>query len=46
MHLTTVAGPAGRLNLTDTGAVSGEEPQAIPVLLAKQTGIPTLYRFD
>ncbi|MEO9127756.1 MAG: hypothetical protein ABI262_24175 [Microcoleus sp.] len=33
MHLTTVAGPAGRLNLTDTGAVSGEEPQAIPVLL-------------
>ncbi|MCW6050868.1 alpha/beta hydrolase [Microcoleus sp. A2-C5] len=33
MHLTTVAGPAGRLNLTDTGAVSGAEPQAIPVLL-------------
>ncbi|MBE9096967.1 alpha/beta fold hydrolase [Tychonema sp. LEGE 07203] len=33
MHLTTVAGPAGRLNLTDTGGVSGEEPQAVPVLL-------------
>lgn len=33
MHNATVAGPAGRLNLTDTGAVSGQEPKAIPVVL-------------
>ncbi len=33
MQITTVAGPAGRLNLTDTGAVSSAEPQPIPLLL-------------
>ncbi|MEG3863898.1 alpha/beta fold hydrolase [Microcoleus sp. herbarium12] len=33
MQNTTVAGPAGRLNLTDTGAASSAEPQPIPVLL-------------
>ncbi|MEG4323590.1 MULTISPECIES: alpha/beta hydrolase [unclassified Microcoleus] len=33
MHNTTAIGPAGRLNLTDTGAVSGQEPKAIPVVL-------------
>jgi pimeloyl-ACP methyl ester carboxylesterase len=33
MHIATVVGPAGRLNLTDTGAASCAEPQPIPVLL-------------
>ena len=33
MHNATVTGPAGRLNLTDTGAVSSTEPPAIPLLL-------------
>ena len=32
MQITTVAGPAGRLNLTDTGAVSSAQPQPIPLL--------------
>lgn len=32
MHVTTVAGPAGRLNLTDTGSIDSS-PQPIPVLL-------------
>ncbi|MCC3492577.1 MAG: alpha/beta fold hydrolase [Microcoleus sp. PH2017_16_JOR_D_A] len=32
MQITTVAGPAGRLNLTDTGAASSAEAEPIPVL--------------
>jgi len=32
MHMKTVAGPAGRLNLIDTGAIDSS-PQPIPVLL-------------
>ncbi|MCC3591512.1 alpha/beta fold hydrolase [Microcoleus sp. PH2017_28_MFU_U_A] len=33
MQITTVAGPAGRLNLTDTGAANSTEAQPIPLLL-------------
>ncbi|TAH25082.1 MAG: alpha/beta fold hydrolase [Oscillatoriales cyanobacterium] len=32
MHIATVTGPAGRLNLTDTGAASSAEAEPIPVL--------------
>ena len=32
MHITTIAGPAGRLNFTDTGAIA-PSPQPIPILL-------------
>ncbi len=38
MHIATVTGPTGRLNLTDTGAASSAAPPAIPLLLVHGMG--------